>query len=156
MAHNRAAMDMLLRHPEGRPISRSGEFSRRTRVRARLFAHRLDVAIEHHVAAAAGSTLACHAARITSFEEREHLARSLRSALRPAAGLTSAVPVDRDAVAGNAPLIEQVALRLHAPAPVRARGMARLRLLLSDGRAPLYRPGRGSLTAELRGVLAAL
>jgi len=39
---------------------------------------------------------------------------------------------------------------------VRARGMARLRMLLSDGTGPLYRAGRGSLAAELRGVLAAL
>ena len=34
--------------------------------------------------------------------------------------------------------------------------MARLRMLLSDGRGPLYRAGAGSLTAALRGVLAAL
>jgi hypothetical protein len=34
--------------------------------------------------------------------------------------------------------------------------MARLRLLLADGAGPLYRAGRGSLAAELRGVLAAL
>jgi hypothetical protein len=34
--------------------------------------------------------------------------------------------------------------------------MARLRLLLSDGAGPIYRPGSGSLIAELRGVLAAL
>jgi len=40
--------------------------------------------------------------------------------------------------------------------PVRARGMARLRILLSDGRGPLYRTGRGTLGAALRGVLAAL
>jgi hypothetical protein len=47
-------------------------------------------------------------------------------------------------------------LLLHSPRPVRARGVARLRLLLSDGTGPLYRSGRGSLAAELRGVLAAL
>jgi len=47
-------------------------------------------------------------------------------------------------------------VRLHAPVPVRARGIARLRMLLSDGTGPLYRPGRGSLGAALLGVLAAL
>jgi hypothetical protein len=34
--------------------------------------------------------------------------------------------------------------------------MVRLQMLLSDSRGPLYRSGRGSLAAELRGVLAAL
>jgi hypothetical protein len=34
--------------------------------------------------------------------------------------------------------------------------MARLRILLSDGRGPLYWPGRGTLNAALRGVLATL
>jgi hypothetical protein len=34
--------------------------------------------------------------------------------------------------------------------------MARLRILLSDGSGPLYRTGQGTLTAALRGVLAAL
>lgn len=154
MAHNRAAMDMLLGQPERRPSPGSSGFSRSTRLKSRLHAHRLDGELERNAAALPGSTLACHAARITGFEEREHLARSLRSALQPVPA--PAIPVDRAAVAANAELIEQVALRLHAPSPVRARGMARLRLLLSDGRGPLYRPGRGSLTAQLRGVLAAL
>jgi hypothetical protein len=53
-------------------------------------------------------------------------------------------------------VIDDVTLLLHSPHPVRARGMARLRLLLSDGAGPLYNPGSGSLVAALRGVLAAL
>ncbi len=53
-------------------------------------------------------------------------------------------------------VIDDITLLLHSPRPVRARGMARLRMLLSDGRGPMYRNGRGSLAAELRGVLAAL
>jgi hypothetical protein len=36
------------------------------------------------------------------------------------------------------------------------RGMARLRILLADGRGPLYRSGAGSLNAALKGALAAL
>jgi hypothetical protein len=153
MAHH-TATHLLLNPPARR--RNCSDFSRRTRLKARLHAHRLDGALERNAAVPAGSALACHAARITGFDEREHLARSLRTTLQPATGPTYAVPVDRRAVVANAELIEQVTLRLHAPSPVRARGMARLRLLLSDGRGPLYRPGRGSLTAELRGVLAAL
>lgn len=157
MTHNRAAMEMLLGPPADRtPNAGLSDFSRRTRLKARFRAHRCDTALECRLAAPAGSTLACHAARITGFEERRQLARSLRSTLRRSTGLTAAVPVDRAAVAANSGLIEQVALRLHAATPVRPRGVARLRLLLSDGRGPLYRPGGGSLAAQLRGVLAAL
>ena len=46
--------------------------------------------------------------------------------------------------------------RLTGPRPVSARGVARLRLLLSDGAGPMYWPGGGDLGAELRAVLAQL
>jgi hypothetical protein len=39
---------------------------------------------------------------------------------------------------------------------VSARGVARLRLLLSDGAGPMYWYGGGDLGAELRAVLAQL
>jgi len=39
---------------------------------------------------------------------------------------------------------------------VHPRGMARLRMLLTDGTGPLYDGGSGSLAAELRAVAAAL
>lgn len=103
------------------------------------------------------STLAVHAARITSNQERALLARTLRSlANSEHSQITARVPANRRAIAESAPLIDEIALRLHAPLPVNPRGMARLRLLLSDGGGPLYQPGRGTLRAELRGVLAAL
>jgi hypothetical protein len=53
-------------------------------------------------------------------------------------------------------LIDEVRLRLHVPHPVSARGMARLRQLLSDGTGPLYRHGSGDLAGRLGAVLAAL
>jgi hypothetical protein len=34
--------------------------------------------------------------------------------------------------------------------------MARLRILLSDGRSPVYRSGHGTFAAAMRGVLAAM
>lgn len=147
-------MDTLLgstgiRHPHP-----SHTVPRLTRFRARWCAHRLDMEIDRGARIRAGSLLAAHALQITSFDEREHLARSLRAVTRRHHRFS--VPVDHEAVLSNAALIDQVALRLHAVTPVRVRGMARLRLLLSDGRGPLYGPGRGSLAAELRGVLAAL
>ncbi|AKK30616.1 hypothetical protein AB431_16865 [Mycobacterium sp. EPa45] len=130
------------------------------RLRARLFAGRLDRDVDDGIAPLPGSPLAIHIARLTSITEREALARSLRQALadlhreRPA--FSSHIPVHRQRLATCRDVIDDITLRLHSPQPVRARGMARLRILLSDGTGPLYRGGRGSLAAGLRGVLAAL
>jgi hypothetical protein len=49
-----------------------------------------------------------------------------------------------------------VVVRLRGPRPVSARGVARLRLLLSDGCGPMYWSGSSDLGAELRVVLAQL
>jgi hypothetical protein len=131
-----------------------------TKLRARLFIRRLDLQVAAGVPAPVGSALAVHTARLTSTREREQLARALRACVRDArsgrATLSSRIPVHRAGVVAAEDLIDDVTVVLHSPRPVRARGMARLRLLLSDGAGPLYRPGSGSLIAELRGVLAAL
>jgi hypothetical protein len=106
-----------------------------------------------------GSALGLHGVRLTSARERNELACRLRVAVYEAeAGghFTMHVPVQADAVRLCAEVIGAVCNRLEGPFPVRARGMARLRILLSDGRGPLYRSGRGTLGAALRGVLAAL
>lgn len=128
------------------------------RLRARLFAGRLDHEIEDGILPLPGSSLAVHMARLTSVEEREALARTLRQAVTELhrERFSARVPVHAERLAGCRDVIDDITLRLHAPRPVRARGMARLRMLLSDGSGPLYRAGRGSLAAELRGVLAAL
>ena len=90
----------------------------------------------------------------TNRAEREQLAHALRVLVRDA--LDVRAHLDRPGHAGVEDLIYDVTSRLHARHPVRARGIARLRMLLSDGNGPLYRPGRGCLAAELRAVLAAL
>jgi hypothetical protein len=101
-----------------------------------------------------------HIARLTSTRERQQLARALRACVRDAragrAPWSSRIPVHRAGVLAAECVVDDVTLLLHSPRPVRARGIARLRLLLSDGAGPLYKPGSGSLIAELRGVLAAL
>lgn len=115
------------------------------RVGARLRPARLDREIDRCAAVHPGTALAVHVARLTGPSERERVAAGLRSARlnRPGAGSVQ-------------DLVDDITMRLHAPRPVRARGVARLRLLLADAGGPLYAAGRGSLPADLRGVLAAL
>jgi hypothetical protein len=131
-----------------------------TRLQARFLGGRLDRDIEAGILPEPGSALALHMVRLTSVAEREALARSLRHALSDPCDtgrvVPMRVPVHPQRVAACHDVIDDITLLLHCPRPVRARGMARLRMLLSDGRGPLYRYGRGSLAAELRGVLAAL
>jgi hypothetical protein len=150
---DRAAAELLFRRA-------LADASVLTKLRAKLLAGRLDRQVAAGLPAPIGSTLSVHTARLTSTREREELARSLRACVREARGgrvvWSSRVPVHRAGVVAAEDLIDDVTLLLHSPRPVRARGMARLRLLLSDGAGPLYGPGRGSLIAALRGVLAAL
>ena len=116
-----------------------------TRLAARLRATRLDREIDRCAAVHPGTALAVHVARLTGPSERQRVAAGLRSA-----------PVDRPGARPVQDLVDDITLRLHAPRPLRALGVARLRLLLADAGGPLYAAGRGSLPAELRGVLAAL
>jgi hypothetical protein len=130
------------------------------RVTARLRAYQLDRQLAVGVPAPAGSALAVHQARLTSVAEREAIAWALRVAVRDArAGSiprSSRIPVHPSNIAAAEDLIDTVTLRLHSPRPVSARGMARLRLVLSDGCGPLYRFGRGDLGGRLGAALAAL
>lgn len=132
------------------------------RMWARLFATRYDLQIERGVTVAAGTPLAAHYLRLASRREREDLAAGLRRMLEDVGRLPSRpgvrlrVPLHAEAVERSAEVVQDVLARLLGPLPVRARGMARLRILLSDGRGPVYGPGRGTLAASMRGVLAAL
>ncbi|MDT5197803.1 MAG: hypothetical protein QOH20_4557 [Mycobacterium sp.] len=138
---------------------RRGEAPWSVLFRARLFAARYDRQIENGVSPAPGSPLAVHRMRLTSPRERDDLERALRVAVHDAdfaSHFNARVPVRSVAVHDCAEVIDAVCDRLADPFPVRPRGMARLRILLSDGRGPLYWPGRGTLNAELRGVLATL
>jgi hypothetical protein len=130
------------------------------RVWARLFASRFDEEIEAGVAPVDGSPLATHWMRLTSVRERHDLAFTLCRVVQDAQGTRSRncsrIPVHAAAVYRASDVIDEVLERLTGPAPVRARGMARLRILLADGRGPLFRAGPGTLTAAMRGALAAL
>lgn len=133
-----------------------------SRMWARLYAARYDHRIEAGAKVTAGSPLAAHYGRLTSHAERKAMANALLLLLRDAGllwdtvGISLRVPIHVEAIRKSADVIEDVLARLADPEPVRARGMARLRLLLSDGRSPVYRPGSGTFAAEMRGVLAAM
>ncbi|WP_237568119.1 hypothetical protein [Mycolicibacterium lacusdiani] len=130
------------------------------RLRAHVFSYRYDCELEAGVDPEPGSALQVHGARLSSDTERADLAHALRVVLYDAETGTSLrhgrVPIRSDAVRRAADLIEGVIDRLESPSPARVRGVARLRILLADGQGPLYRSDRGSVTAAMRGVLAAL
>ncbi len=131
-----------------------------TRLVARLRAGKFDRMLAVGVPAPAGSALAVHAARLTSADEREAIAGALRRSVEDArnldARLSSRVPLNVPNIVAAENRIDEVTLRLHSPRPVTARGVARLRLLLSDGTGPMYRYGRGDLEGRLGAALAAL
>lgn len=160
MADNKFPADILSTiHATARPEARPRP-SLTARLTARLQAGRLDRLIAVGVPAPAGSALAAHEARLTSTAEREAIARSLRTAMADAGGrgplLSSRVPLHVPNITAAEDVIDAVTLRLHSPRPVGARGMARLRQVLSDGTGPLYRNGRGDLRGRLGAALAAL
>ena len=104
-----------------------------------------------------------HAARalqLTSDRSRRALARSLAHLVEHAEmsriqfrGTAVVIPC-REQVREARPVILAMVSRLRASAPVDARGMARLRLLLTDGTGPCYTPGGSpdALAAELQTV----
>ena len=131
-----------------------------TRVMARLLAAKFDRMLAVGVRPAEGSPLAVHADRLTSVDERESIAHSLRRSLDDArnrgAHMSYRVPLNVPNIVAAEDRIDQVTLRLHSPRPVNARGMARLRVLLADGAGPMYLYGRGDLEGRLGAALAAL
>ena len=132
----------------------------RARLEARLRAGRFDRMVAVGVPATPGSALAVHYGRLTATSERQTIARTLRrivcGAQSPGPFMGSRVPLHVPNIAAATEVIDTITARLHAPRPVGARGMARLRALLADGAGPLYRYGRGDLVGRLGAALAEL
>jgi hypothetical protein len=159
MPNNKIPFDVL---PTAHATTRHTEYphpSLTARFRAWLKAATYDRQLAVGVPAQAGTALAAHERRLTSQAEREAVARALRRALhdvRDDAVLSSRMPLNRPNLEAAEDLIDDITLRLHSPRPVNARGVARLRQILSDGTGPLYRYGRGDLRGRLGAALAAL
>ena len=163
MADNKIPANLLSTTLTAREARRSEAMLRPSstaRLIARLRAGHFDRLIAVGVPAPIGSAQAAHEARLTSTQERESIARSLRTTVADARGrgllLSSRVPLHVPNITAAADVIDAVTLRLHSPRPVNARGMARLRQILGDGTGPLYRYGRGDLRGRLGAALAAL
>jgi hypothetical protein len=160
MADNKISPDLLSTASDGLRRTAARRPSLAARVTARLRAYQLDRQLAVGVPAPAGSALAVHQARLTSVAEREAIARALRQAVQDShAGgtpLSPRIPVHITNIAAAEDLIDRITLRLHSPRPVSARGMARLRVVLSDGCGPMYESGRGDLSGRLGAALAEL
>jgi hypothetical protein len=160
MPNNKISPDLLSTASDGLRRAAGPRPSLVARVTARLRAYHLDRQLAVGVPAPAGSALAVHQARLTSAAEREAIARTLRQALYDVraggAPLSPRIPVHPINVAAAGDLIDTITLRLHSPRPVSARGMARLRVVLSDGCGPMYQCGRGDLSGRLGAALAEL
>jgi hypothetical protein len=160
MTNNEISRDVLSAAHDAMRSDPTVRASLAARFIAWLRAGKFDDLLAVGVPAPAGSALAVHQARLTSATEREAVARTLRQAVHeahPAGALLSPrIPVHPNNIAAAEELIDRITLRLHSPRPVSARGMARLRRLLSDGCGPLYRYGRGDLAGRLGAALAEL
>jgi hypothetical protein len=119
----------------------------------RAMAHIRASTLDSHLARGASPDgtvrLALRAQRLTGMRERRALARAIRhnvhQASRPADRLRSPVPVCWERVRAAAAEFEVLAGRLASQAPVSARGVAQVSVLLHDGYGPLY--SRGSSEA---------
>jgi hypothetical protein len=113
-----------------------------TRVAVLLARHRLDHDLAAGTAPACTPAHALRADQLAAARTREELATALDSvvvtAQRPPAALSAAAPLRRRAIRDERAALEQLARRLRDPRPVRARGVALTRDLLTDGAGPLY------------------
>ena len=132
----------------------------RDRLWARLHSSRLDVALSSATAAESTVPLALHAQRLVGGPSRGMLVGAIDGLLGLAAGERSfsrGVPVCADRVRACSGDLRQIRDLLAASGPVAASGVAKMRLLLSDGSGPLYRRGRpDELGIRLREVRQAL
>jgi hypothetical protein len=114
----------------------------RDRLVARILAARLDDELARGVAPEASVPLLLRAQRLIAPGTRAALAhdieRILRDAMSSCVWVISQVAPRRRAVLDAAEELHALAHRLSAPGPVSAGGVARVRLLLTDGAGPLY------------------
>jgi hypothetical protein len=122
--------------------------SLRCQLMARLHADRLDRELARGRSPQSGSALAVRAMQLASARTRHGLGGSLRRLPSGSGSMISVVA--RSAVAESAAQLGELTDVLLAPEPVPVRGIAMVRLLLTDSTGPLYPPARPD---ELRAFL---
>jgi hypothetical protein len=128
-----------------------------TRLWLRVLLHRCD--FDRDLADGGGAEwepgLQLRSLQLTRSAERRRLAGCLRKLVEEAETvqrrppLGPVVPVQREVVLIWRDSIVAIAGRLLRPMPVAAAGMARLRLLLTDGAGPLFNPASEYLMADV-------
>ncbi len=154
------------RGPEVLQVDCFGVYVRHASLLQRLECHllgdRLDRSLAAGVAPESDVVLALRAQRLACLTSRRELARSLQrildAAAQPEHGLNPhASMAILSRVTTYRTDLELLVDHLVAPAPLSARGVALVRLLLRDGTGPLYRyESRADLGAMVRQVTAAL
>lgn len=138
---------------------------RRSRVYERLMtrvqAWRLDAAIANGADPDSSAALSLRANRLISRRTRRSMSRGigrlLEQSRRPPHPFNESAPICWRQVALARPVLQELAMRLAGPAPVDARGVAKLQLLLTDGTSPLFSwPEVDGLEALLATALEAL
>jgi hypothetical protein len=117
------------------------------RLVARLRAYRLDCALAAGASPDATTLLALRAQLLVRESNRRRMAHYLRIVLAEADAPVSVfraqriVPTRRDAVRAAAADVGALIQRLSMPGPLPARGIAQVRVLLTNGAGPLYNSG---------------
>jgi hypothetical protein len=138
------------------------ERSRATaRVRTRMRARQLDRALAQGISPDSSAGLSVRAHDLIGSRERGTLAQAIRrvmdEATQPPRPLHFSIPICRSKVWRSRRTLQELAERLVSGEPLDARGLAQLRLLLSDGAGPLYgHPGANDLEPALERVRDAL
>lgn len=120
-------------------------------IAARLRGFDLDRELAAGADPASSRSRAARAEWICRCDRRRMIARSLRDTARgaPCRGAGDGLIPSGAAVAAARDELEALADELARPGPANPAGVARARLLLSDGAGPLYPPERGEALATL-------
>jgi hypothetical protein len=131
---------LICRHDEGQTMVIAKHVRLRDRLRVRLGAVQLDRLLAAGEPPEVSPAMELRARDLIGPRTRRRMGRALQQVARQGDRKPSVVraPTSRGAVAEAREELGLLAARLLAPAPVEARGVAQVRLLLSDGAGPLY------------------
>jgi hypothetical protein len=147
-----ATLDQVRSDHRRQSVCADGSFALRLQVR--VTRTRLDRQLAAGHPCESTAALALRSYQLTNARARQLVARDLRGVVefvdRAASGrLISAVVIERAAVRAGREAILGLAERLEGTGPVTPRGMALVRMLLTDGvSSPLFNPGCGLSVAQ--------